>query len=314
MFANFSLNIAPLYAWVANIVVLAFLVMVALGPVLASADGSSSRRTQTLLGALLGCFAVLAMVFPAHTFKIDGFQFDLRQLPILLSGFLLAPIGAATTVAFAILGRISIGGEGVLLGLIPIFAAASAALLFRSLVNRGYLKDGPLAYCLLAGTVSVLGYTSVLLSPESVRAYYEENVPPAVFLVFVAGTTLLLYFLKLATITMNRMRTDQALIQRYNALVENLSEPIIEVTFRSRNMEQLADFRITNSNRSGYRFFDKFDLSTSSLEDIFFANDDGLINFLLSSASSKAINTEYSTLTHAPRESGSRVLLRIVGY
>ncbi len=178
----------------------------------------STNFGKMIYGALLGLTTILGMSM-APDF-IQGFKFDLRHALIASSGLFGGPISAIFTALFSIVYRISLGGAGVIPGILGILITAVIGCI-------GYFLAGATKYNFSGSiTFSVCVTLGVLASffaiDESLR-YALLGAVWAPFLTLTFCTTLVTALL----LRMDLSRREAfAMNETYAAMVESLPDSL----------------------------------------------------------------------------------------
>lgn len=146
------------------------------------------------VGLMFGLFACLSMMAPA--FISEGVITDARLPIISFAGIFFGPLAALAATIPPALMRISIGGAGVLTGvvsmLIVMFASASFGYFIRKL-NRGYVPFiWIVTYTCLIFPLCMM---SILLLPQEAAQKMVINGGPYILLINMVGALLLGYML-----------------------------------------------------------------------------------------------------------------------
>ncbi|WP_221300774.1 MULTISPECIES: ATP-binding protein [Planococcus] len=93
------------------------------------------KSHRAILTALFSLSIILCMVFPYQVLG-EEYIFDLRQVPLIVGALYGGPAVSAILFLVAAIGRIAIGGDGMYMGVLTIFAVAVSVPLLRPLYMR----------------------------------------------------------------------------------------------------------------------------------------------------------------------------------
>ncbi len=116
--------------------------------------GGTPRSRDALSGVLYGASAIVVMANPIVL--EEGYIFDGRSVILAVAGLFGGPLAATVAAAIAALYRVSIGGVGVVPGVMVIITSAALGTIFFELRRRGYDVMRPLPLYMLGFTVHAL--------------------------------------------------------------------------------------------------------------------------------------------------------------
>lgn len=140
-----------------------------------------------LMGAMFGIAALVAMLSPIQI--ADGIFVDLRSLFVGVAGAFFGFLGGFIALSIAAMTRITLGGDGTMLGL---YGLAIAFIMGSAWANfvRPWVRHTPRGYLVLGSMISC--YVSVgWLLPPAMRTDFFVNVVPTLVVANVLGAMLL---------------------------------------------------------------------------------------------------------------------------
>ncbi|MEL7164668.1 MAG: LytS/YhcK type 5TM receptor domain-containing protein [Pseudomonadota bacterium] len=147
---------------------------------LAHIFGTLSRHTlnlaakQTLLGLCFGLVSFLQLQNPFEA--MPGVIIDLRNVPVLLAGAFLGWRGASITILIAACTRYSIGGAGMVSGIVAIGLAGGFGIAWSCFVRRAAFLRWHHIAALTGLCISTMG-AAVLLDAQIARWFYLNAAP-----------------------------------------------------------------------------------------------------------------------------------------
>jgi hypothetical protein len=136
--------------------------------------------TQYLTGFGFGLVAAIEMNLPSEPF--EGVIIDLRNIPIVLAGAFLGRRGLLTCLFMAIMTRVSIGGTGMISGVIAMIIAGYAGAYWDSLTARS-TRRGP-AQLLFLGVMTTASLSSIVFLPAEISVWFMKNALPSLALTY----------------------------------------------------------------------------------------------------------------------------------
>ncbi len=208
-----------------------------------------SFRQQVASGALFGIVAIIAMIgaFELSPDTHTGIIFDGRSIVLSVAGLFGGPVTAAVAAGMALLYRISLGGEGMTMGILVILSSSALGTLHYYIRQRHTKASTPLAFLLLGLAVhtAMLGFSFTL--PEDVISGIFSNMLFPLLVIYPLATFLLcLIFLS---------------AERQTKLNKELAESekrFREIFQRSNAVMLIIDpdvGRIYDANRAAERFY-----------------------------------------------------------
>lgn len=140
-----------------------------------------------LMGAMFGIAALVAMLSPIQI--ADGIFVDLRSLFVGVAGAFFGFLGGFIALSIAAMTRITLGGDGTMLGLYGLAISFIMGIVWANFV-RPWARHTPTGYLVLGSMISC--YVSVgWLLPPTVRTDFFVNVMPTLVVANVLGAMLL---------------------------------------------------------------------------------------------------------------------------
>lgn len=150
------------------------------------ADNSQLTRS-TVLGLGLGLTAAMVMLMPIEL--APGVVYDARNAPLLLSGILGGPVTALVSVIPPILMRTSIGGTGMVAGIVGMLVVALCSVIAWAIVRRRAVERGLPALLAYAAVSTIIALPSIMLIPDEALALsLLKSFGPVIVLINVSGT------------------------------------------------------------------------------------------------------------------------------
>ncbi|WP_368646867.1 putative bifunctional diguanylate cyclase/phosphodiesterase [Castellaniella ginsengisoli] len=207
---------------------------------------------QLFSGAIFGGICVIGMLTPLVL--EPGIIFDARSVVLSMAGLFGGPLVAGVAAAMAAVARLSLGGEGAMVGLLVILWCSIAGLLYRRARARGWLDVDPVSLACfgLLAHVAVLALFQLL--PGDAARQFAHAVAQPYLLTFTVATAVLGLLLRDMD---DRLSTERALAETAARLRES------ELRFRSvlLNIPSVAvqgygaDGATTYWNRAAERFY-----------------------------------------------------------
>ncbi len=206
-----------------------------------------SRRLRLLRQILSGllisgiCIAIMAMPFELS----PGVVFDTRSILISITGLLFGVIPTAITAILAIVFRISLGGDGMLMGIAVITVSALIGLAWRRWLYPKQKKWRFLNFLLMGIFVhaAMLACVNLIPYPQNLLIWREISLP--VMLIYPVTSVLLSMLL----LHQQERRTYQKQLQlseeKYRRIAENSSDIIwtsdanLHTTYVSPSVEKI---------------------------------------------------------------------------
>ncbi len=206
-----------------------------------------SRRLRLLRQILSGllisgiCIAIMAMPFELS----PGVVFDTRSILISITGLLFRVIPTAITAILAIVFRISLGGDGMLMGIAVITVSALIGLAWRRWLYPKQKKWRFLNFLLMGIFVhaAMLACVNLIPYPQNLMIWREISLP--VMLIYPVTSVLLSMLL----LQLQERRTYQKQLQlseeKYRRIAENSSDIIwtsdanLHTTYVSPSVEKI---------------------------------------------------------------------------
>ena len=148
-----------------------------------------AASSQTLLGVLFGCVAVLAMVTPVKL--MPGIIFDGRSIVLSVGGLIGGPLVALISATLAAAYRVWLGGAGAPVGVSVIVASASIGVAFhyyRRRIQRNLNVTQLLGFGLLVHLVMLLLFQFL---PDGANRIVWQQLGPIIVIFYPVATALI---------------------------------------------------------------------------------------------------------------------------
>lgn len=153
-------------------------------------DGVNPLVRSLILGVSLGLASAVVMLIPIEF--APGAIYDTRAGPLLLSGILGGPVTAAVAVIPPTLLRLSIGGIGMVAGIVSMLVAAACSVVAWYILRHTQIKRSLPALLVYATVSTLIALPSVFLVPEDDLAWkLLLSFSPILILCNVIGATIL---------------------------------------------------------------------------------------------------------------------------
>lgn len=180
---------------------------------------------KILIGCLIGLIAVLVMYLP-WTLQ-SGIVFDTRSILLSTAGLFFGAIPAIVAMLFAVIYRISMGGDGMWMGIAVIMSSGFIGLIWRIFFPPEKIKMPYFNMLILGIIVHIVMFLCIFLLPQdAISATISSLILPLIF-IYTPGTMLLgMLMLKRLQIKQNQMEKNEE-EARYRTLFENAGEAIV---------------------------------------------------------------------------------------
>lgn len=186
--------------------------------------GEPGRVRRALSGILFGVTAGLLMNMPGEL--AAGFRFDLRIVPIAVSGLVSGPVGSAVAAVVASAARLEIGGAGAPIGLMGIWIAFAVGSLGSLMFRRGFNKAQHLLF--FSALNAAVALLVLVMLPKEVRQTVTQNNQHMVLVALNFTATMIAAFY---------VRLDQQ--RRENAQLNALHKQVVAALPDALNVKDL---------------------------------------------------------------------------
>lgn len=171
-------------------------------------DGINPLARALILGLGLGCTSAAVMLVPIPF--APGVFYDSRGGPLLMSGILGGPVAAIVTAIPPILMRASIGGIGMIPGIVGILTASACSIVAWWILRHRKVDHVFLPLIAYAATAALISLPATLLIADKDLAWsLLAQFAPIVILVNVASVTVLGLIISVETRRRNMVATLQ---------------------------------------------------------------------------------------------------------
>lgn len=150
-------------------------------------SGRSPRTVQLIMGCIFGACAVVAMLDPIQI--AEGIIVDVRSLFVGMAAAYFGVLGGLITLAFGVVTRVLIGGNGTMLGVMGMALSTCAGLAWAYWVRPRMHRDTR-ALTVLGLMISSHLFVGLLL-PDPVRWVFLFNLAPVLFIANLVGAIIL---------------------------------------------------------------------------------------------------------------------------
>lgn len=140
-------------------------------------------------GIILGCITIFIMMTPWK--MIPGIVFDVRSVILSVSGLFFGFIPTVVAMIFAILYRLSIGGDGLWMGLTVIVSSGLIGITWRFLRPNWQTKHATLELLAMGFSVHLFMLGCTLLLPSDIARSTLKTIYLPVLTLYPTATTLL---------------------------------------------------------------------------------------------------------------------------
>ena len=196
--------------------------------------------TPTLKRVLNGIFlsiAVLVVMLNSYEFS-SGVILDCRSVILAIGGLFCGPLAVGIAAVVGIIYRVSLGGDGAMMGLLSLISSSVIGVMFYYLKkNRPYITEIPSLYLLGLITHVVVLLLAVALPPEVRVEFYKSAAIPMIVL-FPIGTVFFGIMLKDQE---KRANTSKEIAEYNKKLLEANNKLQDEIRARHQVQETLLE-------------------------------------------------------------------------
>jgi len=193
---------------------------------------SKSIFSKIITGIIIGVIGIVLMMTPWYV--KPGVLFDTRSILLSVAGLFFGPL--PTIIAMLITGiyRFSVGGDGMLMGIVEIIVSGVIGILWRK-YRFSYLKKNKIRELLSLGIIVHIAFLSgAIFLPVEIRLETLKIITIPIILIFPIGT-MLLGLLMIKRYEFRKARKDlKKSEEKYRMIIQNQTDLVIKVDLKGR--------------------------------------------------------------------------------